>query len=311
MRKIGRGKTFSLVYLLLLGLSAGYILLDTFVIPRRYAVISVASVNTAETEDSQLGQAEDQAQTADSTAQSSASFYQDARFKIEISQYREDDSDIYVADIVLSDASYLKTALADNTFGKNITAATSEIAQANNAVLAINGDYYSARSGLVLRNGVLYRSAGSDSSQTDLLIQTDGTWLLKAETDISDQWLSAQQIQQGLSFGPALLSDGQIEVGVNTEVNQAKGQLNPRSAVGQISDLHYVMVVVDGRSSTSQGVSLYQLAAFMQQLQVQTAYNLDGGGSATLYFNGQVINHPTSDGRVFKERKVSDILYVG
>ncbi|MDD2214672.1 MAG: phosphodiester glycosidase family protein [Oscillospiraceae bacterium] len=71
------------------------------------------------------------------------------------------------------------------------------------------------------------------------------------------------------------------------------------------------MVVVDGRSSASQGVSLYQLAEFMQTLQVQTAYNLDGGGSATLYFNGQVINNPTSDGRVFKERKVSDILYVG
>ncbi|MDD2214671.1 MAG: phosphodiester glycosidase family protein [Oscillospiraceae bacterium] len=223
MKKLGAGRLFSLAYLLLLGLSAAYLLLDTFVIPRSYAQVSDADSTTTAAAENQLSQTGSSDQTTAGTAQSSASFYQDDRFTIQISQYRAYDSDIYVADIVLNDASYLKTALADDTYGKNITAATSEIAQANNAVLAINGDYYSARSGLVLRNGVLYRSAGNDSEQTDLLIQTDGTWLLKPETELSDQWLSEQQIQQGLSFGPALLSAGQLTVDEDTEVTRPGG----------------------------------------------------------------------------------------
>jgi exopolysaccharide biosynthesis protein len=77
-----------------------------------------------------------------------------------------------------------------------------------------------------------------------------------------------------------------------------------------IDDLHYVFVVSDGRSGESEGLSLYELATFMQELGVQTAYNLDGGGSSTMYFNGAVVNDP-SGGFGESERKVSDIVYIG
>ena len=50
---------------------------------------------------------------------------------------------------------------------------------------------------------------------------------------------------------------------------------------------------------------------FMKKLGVKTGYNLDGGGSATMYFNGKVINRPTTDGNTFKERSVSDIVFIG
>lgn len=49
----------------------------------------------------------------------------------------------------------------------------------------------------------------------------------------------------------------------------------------------------------------------MESLGVQTAYNLDGGGSSTMYFNGQIINKPTTNGSSIKERSVSDIVYIG
>ena len=49
----------------------------------------------------------------------------------------------------------------------------------------------------------------------------------------------------------------------------------------------------------------------MQGLGVTTAYNLDGGGSSTLYFNGKVVNNPTTNGNTISERKVSDIVYIG
>ena len=86
---------------------------------------------------------------------------------------------------------------------------------------------------------------------------------------------------------------------------------NPRTAIGIIDALHYLFVVSDGRTSESAGLSLYELAAFMQSLGAETAYNLDGGGSATMYFNGEVINNPTTNGRSISERSVSDIVYIG
>ena len=78
-----------------------------------------------------------------------------------------------------------------------------------------------------------------------------------------------------------------------------------------INDLHYLFVVSDGRTNESEGLSLYELAEFLQSLGVKTAYNLDGGGSSTMYFNGNVINQPTTRGKNIKERSVSDIVYIG
>ena len=86
---------------------------------------------------------------------------------------------------------------------------------------------------------------------------------------------------------------------------------NPRTAIGIVGGLHYLFVVSDGRTDESAGLSLYELAELMQSLGAETAYNLDGGGSSTMYFNGRVINHPTTSGRSIKERNVSDIVYIG
>ena len=49
----------------------------------------------------------------------------------------------------------------------------------------------------------------------------------------------------------------------------------------------------------------------MEQLGAETAYNLDGGGSSTMVFEGSVINNPTTSGNSIKERRVSDIVYIG
>ena len=86
---------------------------------------------------------------------------------------------------------------------------------------------------------------------------------------------------------------------------------NPRTAIGQISENHYVFIVSDGRTKDSEGLSLYELATFMKSLGCITAYNLDGGGSSTMYFNGNIVNNPTTNGKRVSERSVSDIVYIG
>lgn len=193
--------------------------------------------------------------------------------------------------------------------GSNITATTSSMAESAGASLAINGDYYGARSsGYVIRNGELLRSTKASDSQEDMVLWSDGSMTIINEGDYTAQELLDKGAVQVLSFGPGLIIDGEISVDSNDEVGKAMAS-NPRTAVGYLGENHYILVVADGRTSASEGLSLLQLAEFMQTLGVSQAYNLDGGGSSTMYYNGEIINNPTTNGSV-SERKVSDILYV-
>lgn len=235
--------------------------------------------------------------------------YSDSNTSITLKQYRAYDSNIYVADVTVSDASALKTALANNTYGRNITDTTSNMAEDNNAVLAINGDYYGARqSGYVIRNGNLYRN--TSGNRDALVIKQNGEFEFVSEGETSAEELLQNGAYQVLSFGPVLLEDGEISVGENDEVGMAMAS-NPRTAIGYLGNNHYVFVVSDGRTSESAGLSLYELASFMKELGVADAYNLDGGGSSTMVFKGEIINNPTTNGRSNQERSVSDIIYIG
>ena len=235
--------------------------------------------------------------------------YSDDNIQIEVSSLRAYDTDIYVADVQVSSAQYLKTALAQNAFGRNLKDTTSDMAEAAGAILAINGDYYGFRDeGYVLRNGVLYRDTASSSTDA-LVVYGDGTMAAANQDSATAQSLKEAGAWQILSFGPVLVDNGQIAVAANAEVGQSKSS-NPRTAIGMVSPLHYVVVVSDGRTGDNEGLSLYELAQVLIDNGATFAYNLDGGGSTTLYFEGEVLNNPTS-GNVGGERQVSDIVYFG
>ena len=283
------------LYALALGAFTAYVLLNTFLVSRVY--VQAAPAETAES-------------TQSAEAVVTETEYQDGNISIRLSAYRVEDSAVYVADIQLATPEYLKTALADNAYGKNLTEKTSVMARSAGAILAINGDYYGVQeSGYVLRNGVLYRDTPV-SGKEDLVIFADGSFRIIREDEISAQSLLEAGAEQILSFGPALVENGEVSVEKGQEVSRAKSS-NPRTDIGIVGENHYVFLVSDGRTSDSQGLSLYELAEFMQSLGVTTAYNLDGGGSSTLYFNGQVVNQPTTNGKKIQERSVSDIVCIG
>lgn len=274
----------------LLASSTIYVLLDAFVLEQTYGTVgsSVASATTS----------------SSSTSSSSAS-------KITLKTYRENDTTIYVANIYLSEGQTIQSALANNTYGKNVTDLTSNIASNVGATIAVNGDYYGARtSGYVIRNGELLRSTKASDNQEDMVIWSDGSTSIIREGDITAEELLEKGAVQVLSFGPGLVIDGEVSVDSNDEVGKAMAE-NPRTAIGYISENHYVLVVADGRTDENIGLSLLELAEFMKNtLGVSQAYNLDGGGSSTMYYNGEVINNPTTNGNTISERAVSDILYV-
>lgn len=306
---------------LLAVLFAAYVLMDTFLISRSYQTAAEPNLAGFSSEagqsllsqsalSAQGGEEENSAEAQQLPTDDENLVYSDENIAVALRTYREYDTDIYVAEVWLSSAQYLKTAFADNSYGKNVTAKTSEIAAQSGAILAINGDYYGAReSGYVIRNGVVYRDYGS--SGTDILcVYADGSFAITNSGESSAQELVDSGVWQAFSFGPGLVENGAISVDENTEVGKAMAS-NPRTAIGQISELHYVFVVSDGRTEQSEGLSLYQLASFLQRLGVETAYNLDGGGSSTMVLLGEVINKPTTGGSRTKERSVSDIVYIG
>jgi exopolysaccharide biosynthesis protein len=314
---------WAIIYGLVLTGATVFVVLDAFVIPR--AVRSMPPIthnqlgNAAVTTTPALSTAT-QSVTADAVELDAASLskglftsnsYVDENISITISKQVINKTWVYIADIQLASLDYLKTAFAKNTFGRNITQKTSDIALSHNAILAINGDFCGFRNtGFVVRNGVLYRGTPDSKSNTEALVITDdGNFTVVKEGETSVETLLQQSAVQVFSFGPSLLVDRKITVNTNSEVSQAMTS-NPRTAIGIISPLHYIFIVSDGRTSQSTGLTLYQLGAIFQQQGCQTAYNLDGGGSSTMWFNGEVVNVPT-DGRTLGERKVSDIVYLG
>ena len=269
--------------------------------------------------------------------------YSDPDICIDITTDRfEDYSDYYVADIRLKSFAYFKTALAKDTAGENINEKTSELCSRHKGVIAINGDTYgSQKSGYVIRNGVAIRKSKNlnraqklkdKSKAEDLAIYNDGTFEIFDENEVEFDEIAAKDPWQVFSFGPGLVDKGEKIIQKGDEVNTSASQnRNQRCAIGMVAPLHYVFVVSDGRIASSPGLSLYQMGKIMQEkLHCYTAYNFDGGGSATMFFddgtgnangNGALINYCTQElvgnKRVLpenppiEEREVSDIVYIG
>ena len=247
------------------------------------------------------------------SAMSTDDSYSDDNLSIKLSEYTVSGTVIHVAEVKADSAAYLKTAFAQGSYGKNVTATTSDIAESVNAILAVNGDYYGAQEkGYVIRNGKLYRNTAV-SGREDLVIYSDGSFEIINESEVTAEQLLAKGAVQTLSFGPALVENGKLSVDSDDEVGRAMAS-NPRTTIGIKADGTYIFMVSDGRTDESEGFSLLQLAEFMKYLGAETAYNLDGGGSSTMVFNGSVVNTPTGGGignGSGSERKVSYIVYIG
>ena len=259
--------------------------------------------------------------------------YSDSDIYIDITTHRDNanTTTYYVADIRIKTLGYFKTALAKDTYGMHIKERTSDICKRKKGILAINGDTYGEQEGgFVIRNGVplrdtknLNRMRGTTSKAEDLIIRGDGTFAVIDERDTSFEEVTAQNPWQVFSFGPALVKENEVSVNENEEVGVAlSGNRNQRCAIGIISPCHYCFVVSDGRNSESSGISLFTLGSIMKDLHCETAYNLDGGGSATMYLDdgtgnanklGHLVNTPgqLEGDKTVKQREVSDIVYIG
>lgn len=217
----------NMVFALILAAYTVYAALDTFVIVRVLTPdtlpTATAEASTAPTEAPTAAPtaAEPPAEQATTAPISTDTEYHDDQIDIVLTTMRVENTTVYVADVQIADISLLKTALAGNTYARNLTETTSVQAANAGAILAINGDYYGAQErGYVLRNGVLYR-ASAQSGTDALVIGADGNFRIITEGETSADTLVREGAWQVLTFGPALVKDGQVTVSSSDEVGRA------------------------------------------------------------------------------------------
>ena len=212
----------------------------------------------------------------------------------------------FVEDIYIRSIDCLRCVFAKDTYGKSISENFEKLATRSSALAAINTDYYgwgSRTGGLVIRNGVLYRSETARDEDM-LVIYRDGSMQpILAGSTFDPQALIDAGAWQAYSFGPSLLDENG-----NKREDLEKTNHDPRTVLGMIEPGHYVFIVFDGRqdSSYAKGYTYRTAADVCVELGCKVAFNLDGGESSQMAFMGKRINKPYKDGR-----SVSDILMIG
>lgn len=231
--------------------------------------------------------------------------YQDESRSIVIRSFSQDDCTYYVADVQLCNADGFM-AITSSPYEP-----LSTLGQEANAVLAINSDDYATHKyGVIIRNGEVLRTRSTTRHMLTVDAQGD-LGLITDRKNMNASKLAKQLIDSGVrhtfEFGPALVEDGYALVFPKSFdlISTRETRKEPRTAIGQIGPLHYILIVVDGRQpGYSDGISLQGLQQLMLQYGAQTAFNLDGGGSAEMWFMGEIVNHPSGD----HERSMSDAI---
>lgn len=239
---------------------------------------------------------------ADGTVNKTDTSYKSGNVNLTLKKVQNNGVTYFTVDIYVRDIKYFKTAFANGTFGKGSTDTTLKISEANKALAAISGDFCSIHNtGIVIRNGELFRDSISDEDV--LIMYQDGSMETYSKGDVDLNAITARGAYQSWAFGPMLLdASGKPMTKFNSNVSRA----NPRSALGYYEPGHYVFLLVDGRQSGySDGMTMADMSQLFYDMGCKVAYNLDGGQTSVMTYNGAVANQPYNGGR-----SVSDIVYI-
>lgn len=210
---------------------------------------------------------------------------------------------IFLADIYLKDITLLKSGFTRPDFRYKYTEDMGKLVEEFGAVLALSGDFIRHRdAGICLRNGELYRKT-HDPKRDVCVITTEGVMetYLTQEVDVN-ALLAREDLWHIIGFGPQLLTpDGQVKTEFNSQV---KGR-NPRAVIGYYEPGHYAFLFVEGRTKRSEGIAMEPLSQLCFDLGFAQAFNLDGGETAGMFFNGKVLRTEGDH-----TRDVHDIFYI-
>ena len=229
--------------------------------------------------------------------------YKSQNVSVTLTQGRQYDADYYVADIHVKDIASFRHAFPKGKFNGGVRS-LSKMAREENAIVAITGDYaVKFGAGIVIAEGKTIREKPNNARDLCVLYKDGSMEVLKGKGVTVKKLNAEKEVWMTMLFGPNLLDkDGMPLQHTNSKI---RGK-NPRTAVGYVEPGHYVFVTVDGRSAKNRGMTLLELSQLMFDLNCRAAYNLDGGQSAAMWFNGAVVNHPYQGGR-----QLADTFYIG
>lgn len=210
----------------------------------------------------------------------------------------------YMAKVKLHDPSAVRMVLAGDTIGHR-GETTSEAAKRTGAELAVNAGGFARQDGLLYPMGITVVDGEIKTFYSTELsfigINKDGQ-LVGGEITSREQ-IAEMEIMHGATFVPTLLKDGKKE----TIPARYSNRREPRTLIGHFSNGDLLLIVIDGRSKDSAGITLEEAQDKLLEWNVRDAYNFDGGGSSTFVYEGKVLNSP-SDGR--ERRVVSNFVVI-
>ena len=194
------------------------------------------------------------------------------------------------------------------------------LAQRANAVVAINGDFWNSKEkrgmGYIVRQGILYQNKLANNRNWDarlmdvLLIDEDSDFIAlqqPMEGKIPGL-LNGKRVLNAFSFGPILVQDGEAVTNYHQSdfwLDMAADKPRQRMCICQTGPLRYLVLCCAGPYKENEGMTLRELGALAASMGAQTAYNLDGGYSTMLYFNGRQLNESGNT----SPRALMDIIY--
>ena len=212
--------------------------------------------------------------------------------------------------ITIADPSQIRTAMSEDNYDKTAYVKATALAKHVNAIAAVNGDFFKYYDfGYLVRQGVVYRDA-PNGKRDMLVIDDQGDFYAVKNADaaaVADFMTgglpAGRSVVNTFTLGPVLVDNGEVQE-ITTREFQYRYKMQ-RVAIVQLDTLSYAIVECDGKADASSGMSMSTFAEYIQSLfpDCRMAYNLDGGGSTNVIFNGTRI-HKNPD-----SRQICDILY--
>lgn len=231
--------------------------------------------------------------------------YEDLTISVQVTQGRRNECDYWVARIKIADASQLRT-LSAGGFDSTRTVKGTILADRANAILAIDGDYFCYTGiGYIVRQGTEYLDHLRGDRDV-LLIDEDGDfhYVIQPKRNTLDGTVDGKKVINSFFFGPVLVREGKAVLNPIGD-GMAYDEPRQRMAIAQVGPLEYMAICCASQARGSMGMTLKEFAKLCADEGAYIAYNLDGGDSTMMIFNGEKINDVTNE----NTRAISDIVY--
>ena len=265
------------------------------------------------------------------------SYYQDIQYYIDdtllVICWKEiiDGNTCTFCEVKMQDGSQIRRKLAGDMFGSDVLEYTTSMHKATNSVVSMNADYYRFRDmGIVVYNRQLYRfndnlylnRYGQDLKKYNcvdtMFVTGSGDFLFFHQYDettpeITQQFVTDNDIVFSIAFGPVLVENGMLNSSRDFEEEWYPiGEVNTgysRAGIGQVDRLHYLYMSLNHSDEKQARWHVKEFAQHFYEKGVLNAYNLDGGQTGEVVFQGNEAYNHVDHVNGTSSRQVSDMIY--